>query len=337
MNLPMMISASSPRVAALALDAIPNWLANLLSGLVGALLGGLLVALNDSRLQRRQNLRADRAAGRLVCLELVSNYYHVENLAEFALQGKQDACIRLYSDRAWTAEQVRIASLLGAGDLDKVIGPNNNQTIGATIDSGRLTAGGLTPAASSDLYVFNRANTLTINSRIVDNTNGGGYSEIRGRCASRHSLGSRRPQSPVLAVVLRKAGLGQALRGLRQGLESGLQADARKQLRRSRDLALAVVLAVERGGRTGVRAFVNPSLYLRSPEPTARFELATCHLRVRSAPNCLRRQDRHCLPACTTPSPRVSSAWLQWWLHDAPMVSNDETRLSFTSGKALAV
>src|SRR5437588_7777562 len=116
----MMISASSPRVAALALDAIPNWLANLLSGLVGALLGGLLVALNDSRLQRRQNLRADRAAGRLVCLELVSNYYHVENLAEFALQGKQDACIRLYSDRAWTAEQVRIASLLGAGDLDKV-------------------------------------------------------------------------------------------------------------------------------------------------------------------------------------------------------------------------
>ena len=55
-----------------------------------------------------------------------------------------------------------------------LIGPNNNNTIGATVDSGRLTAGGLTPAASSDLYVFNRANVLTINSRIINNVNGGG-------------------------------------------------------------------------------------------------------------------------------------------------------------------
>ncbi len=55
-----------------------------------------------------------------------------------------------------------------------LIGPNNNQTLGATVDSGRLTAGGLTPAANSDLYVYNRTNTFTINSRIVDNTNGGG-------------------------------------------------------------------------------------------------------------------------------------------------------------------
>lgn len=53
-----------------------------------------------------------------------------------------------------------------------LIGPNNNQNIGATLDSGRITAGGLTPGATSDLYVFNRANTLTINSRIIDNPNG---------------------------------------------------------------------------------------------------------------------------------------------------------------------
>jgi autotransporter-associated beta strand protein len=53
-----------------------------------------------------------------------------------------------------------------------LIGPNNNQSIGSVVDSGRLTAGGLTPAANTDLYIYNRANTLTINSRIIDNTNG---------------------------------------------------------------------------------------------------------------------------------------------------------------------
>lgn len=62
---------------------------------------------------------------------------------------------------------------LSSGGL---IGPNNNQNIGATLDSGRLTAGGPTPAANSDLYIFNRANTLTINSRIIDNVSGGGSS-----------------------------------------------------------------------------------------------------------------------------------------------------------------
>jgi len=51
-----------------------------------------------------------------------------------------------------------------------LIGPNNNQTIGATVDSGRLTAGGAAASGLQDLYVFNRASTLTINSRIVDNT-----------------------------------------------------------------------------------------------------------------------------------------------------------------------
>lgn len=57
-----------------------------------------------------------------------------------------------------------------------LIGPNSNQVFGATLDSGRITAGGLTPTANSDLYIYNRANTLTINSRLVDNTNGTGSS-----------------------------------------------------------------------------------------------------------------------------------------------------------------
>ncbi len=54
-----------------------------------------------------------------------------------------------------------------------LIGPNAAQSIGATADSGRLTAGGVGAAGLQDLYVFNRsANALTINSRIVDNTAG---------------------------------------------------------------------------------------------------------------------------------------------------------------------
>ncbi len=47
---------------------------------------------------------------------------------------------------------------------------NNNNTIGAAVDSGRLTAGGA--VANSDLFVFNNQATLTINSRIVDNSGG---------------------------------------------------------------------------------------------------------------------------------------------------------------------
>ncbi len=54
-----------------------------------------------------------------------------------------------------------------------LIGTNNNTAIGGTLDSGRLTAGGTTPGANSDLYIYNRTNTLTINSRIIDNPNGG--------------------------------------------------------------------------------------------------------------------------------------------------------------------
>jgi autotransporter-associated beta strand protein len=57
-----------------------------------------------------------------------------------------------------------------------LIGPNNNQSIGAAVDSGRITVGGATPAANTDLYLYNRANTLTVNSRLVDNASGSGSS-----------------------------------------------------------------------------------------------------------------------------------------------------------------
>ena len=50
-----------------------------------------------------------------------------------------------------------------------LIGTNNNDSIGASVDSGRLTAGGATPAAPSDLYLFNRVNTMTLNARVIDN------------------------------------------------------------------------------------------------------------------------------------------------------------------------
>ncbi|NBN94086.1 MAG: hypothetical protein EBV31_00410 [Verrucomicrobia bacterium] len=57
-----------------------------------------------------------------------------------------------------------------------LIGPNNNQSIGAAVDSGRITVGGAAPAANTDLYLYNRSNTLTVNSRLVDNVNGSGSS-----------------------------------------------------------------------------------------------------------------------------------------------------------------
>ncbi len=70
-------------------------------------------------------------------------------------------------------------TFLGAADILNItsgglIGPNNNQVIGTTALPGVLTAGGSAPAANSDLYVFNRGNTLTINSKISNNTSGGG-------------------------------------------------------------------------------------------------------------------------------------------------------------------
>jgi len=52
------------------------------------------------------------------------------------------------------------------------IGTNNNNSIGLSVDSGRLTAGGTASAGTSDLYLFNRANTLTLNSRVIDNPAG---------------------------------------------------------------------------------------------------------------------------------------------------------------------
>jgi autotransporter-associated beta strand protein len=55
-----------------------------------------------------------------------------------------------------------------------LIGPNNNRSYGATVDSGRITAGGASPAANSDLFIYNRGNTLTLNARLVDNVAGAG-------------------------------------------------------------------------------------------------------------------------------------------------------------------
>ena len=52
------------------------------------------------------------------------------------------------------------------------IGTNNSNSIGTSVDSGRLTAGGSAATGTSDLYLFNRANTLTLNSRVVNNPAG---------------------------------------------------------------------------------------------------------------------------------------------------------------------
>ncbi|MCX6839396.1 MAG: autotransporter-associated beta strand repeat-containing protein [Verrucomicrobia bacterium] len=48
---------------------------------------------------------------------------------------------------------------------------NTGNTIGATADSGRLTAGG-TASGISELFIMNNQNTLTVNSRIIDNGTG---------------------------------------------------------------------------------------------------------------------------------------------------------------------
>ena len=92
----------------------------LLSGFLGALIGGVVVALSDWGLQRRQNRRDEYAAARLVCMEMSQNYYHVENLKAFALDGKAEICQDLYSERAWHQLQVRLASLLPSEDLNLV-------------------------------------------------------------------------------------------------------------------------------------------------------------------------------------------------------------------------
>ncbi|MEA3213309.1 MAG: hypothetical protein QOE70_6366 [Chthoniobacter sp.] len=60
--------------------------------------------------------------------------------------------------------------------VNNVIGSAGATTIGTTLLPGVLTAGGLTPAAASDLYLYNYANggaATTINSKIADNTSGG--------------------------------------------------------------------------------------------------------------------------------------------------------------------
>jgi len=60
-----------------------------------------------------------------------------------------------------------------------LIGTNNNNSLGGTVDSGRLTAGGAAPAAPSDLYFFNRLNTMTLNARVIDNPIGGANAPVR--------------------------------------------------------------------------------------------------------------------------------------------------------------
>ena len=56
-----------------------------------------------------------------------------------------------------------------------LIGTNNNNLIGGSVGNGRLTAGGASPGANSDLYLYNRANTMTLNSTVIDN----GASSVR--------------------------------------------------------------------------------------------------------------------------------------------------------------
>jgi autotransporter-associated beta strand protein len=60
-----------------------------------------------------------------------------------------------------------------------LIGTNANDSLGASVDSGRLTAGGASPAAPSDLYLFNRVNTMTLNARVIDNPIGGANAPVR--------------------------------------------------------------------------------------------------------------------------------------------------------------
>jgi MYXO-CTERM domain-containing protein len=59
------------------------------------------------------------------------------------------------------------------------IGTNNNNSIGLSVDSGRLTAGGASPSAPSDFYLFQRGGTLTVNARVVDNPAGGANAAVR--------------------------------------------------------------------------------------------------------------------------------------------------------------
>jgi autotransporter-associated beta strand protein len=53
-----------------------------------------------------------------------------------------------------------------------LVGPNQNTTFGGTANAGRLTAGGTLSNGTADLYIYNRANTWTLNSQIIDNLSG---------------------------------------------------------------------------------------------------------------------------------------------------------------------
>ncbi len=62
-----------------------------------------------------------------------------------------------------------------------LIGPNSGQTIGTTTTRGVLTAGGAASSGTSDLYLYNRSNTVTLNSQVVDTATaiGSGTGKVR--------------------------------------------------------------------------------------------------------------------------------------------------------------
>ena len=93
-----------------------------------------------------------------------------------------------YQDLAFTTN-TDVLNLVTGG----FIGTNNNNNIGNAVGNGRLTAGGAAPGANSDLYLYNRANTMTLNTTVIDNgassvrlilTAAGGYFNLTNTTAS---------------------------------------------------------------------------------------------------------------------------------------------------------
>ena len=66
-------------------------------------------------------------------------------------------------------------NLQSGGLLSTVNG--NNRALGAGPSAGQLTAGGTAPTSPTELYIYNGANTLTINAKIVDNATGVGANQ----------------------------------------------------------------------------------------------------------------------------------------------------------------
>jgi len=81
----------------------------------------------------------------------------------------------------WNALSLAAASenlqFTNAGDILNLVSGGfigNNNSIGTSVIPGSLTAGGSTSTGVSDLYLFNRTGTLTLNSRVIDNPAGAG-------------------------------------------------------------------------------------------------------------------------------------------------------------------